>query len=445
MEKLDKRRFFESLLSYMVEKGYLSESALGAVQIQLINLLTAQIEAFNQGMSSSIPEHKAKKLMEFIYYTIGFRLKQLKDIDESITLIEKCSIKELFEEGKCAIRESFEKLKDEYKLLQSQLLPTKNIAYRDTYDIGLAPFFKEYKVEFESQECPCSIDYPLSNDEMDEIGIDSMMSYIQKSLWEHSLCLKFNFEEIEALLKGYHEGYEHLLINIFELVLMNAIGRLMVGKDLTGLQLDEEDLEQIEALLEILPSKVLESKLQGYGAECLAMLDLTDVQMCDYAAKTITRFAFRIEEALEDNTLDKIFIVVAKDKEDIIQYTGGQKLDDEAFKVLVEEIKDCRSVQDKVKWIKEKVQNAEDLKDLLEADCLFDEEYVVVFDSLQDMELALVLNLTRVDEYGVLIVEDEESRADEKQWRRMLKYYLDGQAQGRRERITQMAERIRRN
>ena len=71
---------------------------------------------------------------------------------------------------------------------------------------------------------------------MEKVGIDYMTDYIEKSLLEHSLCLKFK-EEIEAILEGFHKGYRDLLVNIFELVLMNAIGRLILKKDLSSLYL----------------------------------------------------------------------------------------------------------------------------------------------------------------------------------------------------------------
>ena len=327
--------FFENVFSQIVEGGYITEETLQRIQVEMVNLWTEQIEAYNAGKSSSIQEKKAKSLMESVYQILGFRLKALEDLDDS--------------------------LDDSIELIQSRLLPTENIAYRDTYDEGLVPFFKFYSPKFESHECPCSIDYPLSNDRMEAVGIDCMVDYIEKSLMEHDLCIKFQPEEIEALLEGYHKGYRDLLINIFDLVLMNVIGRLIVGKDEKGLLLEYEDLKKLEKKLEILPTASLEKLLKDKGLEVLEKFNLTSLKMKAYTLQTIGKFVSRVEVGLEEDELDKVFIAAKDEYAQKVEYIGGNRLKDDDFKTLTEEIRDCRAVQDKLYWIKQKVEHAEDL------------------------------------------------------------------------------------
>ena len=144
--------FFENVFSQIVEKGYITQETVQRIQLEMVNLWMEQIEDFNAGKSSSIEEKKAKSLMESIYHTLGFRLKSLKDLDESIDLLKNQSIKSLFQEGQELIQNRYQQLKEEYSTLKSHLIPTENIAYRDTYDKGLAPFFKFYSPKFESHE-----------------------------------------------------------------------------------------------------------------------------------------------------------------------------------------------------------------------------------------------------------------------------------------------------
>lgn len=440
IEGMNEGHFFENVLTCIIENGWLSEETIQKLQLQTINCLTEQIEKFTAGKSSSIPEEKAKKLLDSIYFTLGFRLMQLTDIDQSITLLQHKSIKELFEEGQHFIESRFEKLKLEFELLESELLPTQNIAYRDTYEIGLTPFFKLYDPKFESQEVPCNIDYPLSNDKMERVGIDYMIHYIEKSLWEHSLCLKFDFKEIEKVLKGYHEGYEHLLINIYEHVLMNAIGRLLAGKDLSKLLLEAEDLETIEKVLEILPDAILEKKLKACGNKCLESLGLTEIGMRSYTVQTINKFVPRIIQALEDGTLDKIFISSNSASYGQVEYIGGERLTDSVFKAITEKIRESETTEEKIKKINANIQSAEDLKDVLEADCLFNEEYIRLYESLQDVELALLIHLNRADEYGILEISDEV----EEEWMKWLKAYLGQLPAERNQEIYDMANKIKR-
>ena len=435
---IDEGHFFEHLLSILIEKGYLSTEEIQGLQLQIINLWTLQIEAYNAGKSSSIPKKQAEKLMKSIYFTLGFYFKNLTDLDESITLMKSKSLKELFEEGQDLISEKVEKIRDVFERLKSQLLPVKNIAYQDTYSKGLDPFFTLYNLKYESHEILASIDYPLSNDEMNQIGAEYIVGYIENSVLEHSLCLKFSFTEVEALLKSYHEGYMHLLINIYELVLMNAIGRIILSKALDSLRLEEVEVHLLERQLSIQTDEVLEQMLQESARECLQRLGLLSIEMSHYVHQTVNKFIPHIKEALKQGTLGQIFISEREEVNQKITYLESEKLDDKAFKALTEEIRNCRQVEDKVKWIKDKVRNVEDLKDLLEADCLFDEEYKIVYEAFSDIEIALLLSLTVVDGFSIILSDGDRER----EWKIALDGYLMMQERDRRLGILELAKRI---
>lgn len=437
-ESIDEGHFFEHLLSIIIEKGYLSTEEIQSLQLQLVNLWTVQIEAYNGGKSSSIPKKQAEKLMQSIYFTLGFYFKRLKDLDESIALMKSYPLKELLEKGQSLIKEEVEDTREAFERFKLGLLPTQNIAYQDTYGKGLEPFFKLYNLKFESQECPCSIDYPLSNDDMKQVGAEYMISYIEKSTLEHSLCLKFSFTEIEALLKAYHEGYEHLLINIYELVLINTIGRILLGKSLDSLKLEEGEVQLLESQLSTQNNEALSQVLKEGARECLKRLDLLSSEMNRYVYQTVSKFIPHVKEALKQGTLGQIFISGGEKVNQKITYLGSEKLEDEVFKVLTEEIRNCKQVEDKVKWIQEKVRHVEDLKDLLEADCLFEEEYKVVYEALGDLEIALLLSLTVADGFDMISLADES----EEEWQIALDAYLMTQKEDRRLRILELAKRI---
>ena len=104
--------FFEIVLSEVTEKGYLKEADMERIQIEMIQLWKQQIEAFNNGRSYSITEANAKRLLESMYFTLGFRFQALEDLDDSITLLKEKSVGELFEEGQSLIKQQFERLKE---------------------------------------------------------------------------------------------------------------------------------------------------------------------------------------------------------------------------------------------------------------------------------------------------------------------------------------------
>ncbi len=60
------------------------------------------------------------------------------------------------------------------------------------------------------------------------------------------------------------------------------------------------------------------------------------------------------------------------------------------FKKLTEEIRECSLVEDKILLIKNNIKSLEDLMDMLNADCLFGDEYITLFKSLSKMEIVLL-------------------------------------------------------
>ena len=60
------------------------------------------------------------------------------------------------------------------------------------------------------------------------------------------------------------------------------------------------------------------------------------------------------------------------------------------FRRLSEEIRASSVSQDKIELIKNNIKSLEDLADMLDAECLFEEEYIMYFKSLSQMETALL-------------------------------------------------------
>lgn len=79
------------------------------------------------------------------------------------------------------------------------------------------------------------------------------------------------------------------------------------------------------------------------------------------------------------------------------------------------------------------------IEDELEADCLLEEEYKVVYEALSDLEIALLLSLTVADSFGIISSDD-----DEKEWKIALDRYLMMQKGNRRLRILELAKLVER-
>lgn len=414
-EGLSKAHFFEHLIALIEEKGYLSEEQWQKVQLKLLEILTRQIEIFNKGQSSSIQKQKAEALMASIYFTLGVYFRELEDIDESIEILGKANLEEAFSEGKRLIHEKVERCKLLYEKAKATKITTENIAYNDTLGEGLNCFFKSYDEALRAEENCGDIDYPLCIDKMEEIGVLYIEGYLNKFIIENRFCQRFDNEgEIDRLLYGYHEGAQHLLINIFERVLINAIGNMILGRD--GLRLSEEEVTELRRLLRPLEENKLKLVLYQGAKMSMTLSKLEESEAKAYVYACVDKWLPIFKRCLEREDMTELFVVDHESVQKRFSISAVEnKMDDDTFRALTDHIREMESTSKKLQLIREHIANVEDLKDLFEADCIYDEEFEMIFSDLSDMEIALLIRYSMMDEFASI---DIELPLEEKEWRK---------------------------
>lgn len=439
-ELLSKPHFFQHLVSVMEEKNYLDAMQLQQLQMALMTLLSKQIEKFNRGQSSSIQRQKAEGLMASIYYTLGVYFRSLEDIDESIEILAKEKLEVLFEKGQKILYDKVEACKVLYEKVKTTQVATANIAYNDTIGEGIALFFKEEDEAFNAHKTVGDIDYPLCLDKMEEIGVLYMEGYLKKLFVENQVCSFFDKEgELDRLLYGYHEGYEHLLINIYEHVLLNGIGNILLGGD--GIRLSSEDIGLLIRMLGRLEEK--EMRLALYQAAKLLMISIgiENEFSKKYIFASVDKWLGRLCEEIKDQKVSEVFIIDREKTEKKIRLSIEEgKLEDEVFKKFTEEMRRCQTANEKMDMIRENITHIEDLKDVLEADCIFEEEFETIFRRLSDIELALLIRYSMMDEFASIDIEDELE--EQKEWRKAFASYIKALDKAYREKLIAVAKEI---
>lgn len=436
--KLNREHYFEHLLEEVSSKSLLSEEALENVQMQLLTLLSQQIEKYNAGKSTSIQVKQAEKLMVSINYTLGMYFKSIENINESIALIKEGRFGDYFNQGYEIIIKKLESVKAAWSALKDEAIETENYAYNDTIGKGIEPFFEEYNPRFESHGCPGSIDYPLSLDKMDTVGIEYLEEYIDKLRLETKFCSYFSKESRETLLRNYHEEYEHLLINIYELVLTNAIALQLLKKPLKNLSLDREEVKNLQQQFQKLAPQVLEFLMMQAAKECLNEMKLEEEKIRSYVRKTVLKLMPVIKQKLEQNQLEAVFIVRKEDKAEKMNYLGGNRLSDKAFKLLADEIRDCTQAEDKIAIITEQINDIDDLVDVLESSFIYEEEYKAIYHSLGNMVAALLLKRMA----GKEAIYEVIKKKHEAEWQQELVEYINALEKAEQKKIYIIAEKI---
>lgn len=356
-----------------------------------MELLRVKLKYYTRDESSSVMTEVAESILQCIDYTIGIYLKNFENIELIAEELKHTSLDDMLKMGQDLIQNKKLECKKLFNDIKANKLKVGNYSYNDTIDDGISPFFKEYDDFFAPHETPGSIDYQLYIDTMNFIGIEYMYNYLYDLSLENEFCNKFDIGEINKLLKGYDKKCELLLINIFELVLINSLGLIICNKDLSSLNINNLDRKIIKNRLEKLSIDELKAELIKDTKICLEVLEIKNTELMTYIKKGILNIALLINERIKLNKLETVFISFNEEEcNEIIEYTDGIRMTNSKFKKLTEEIRECSLVEDKILLIKNNINSLEDLVDMLNADCLFGDEYITFFKSLSKMEIVLL-------------------------------------------------------
>lgn len=418
---LSKEHYFQSLLQVLHSNDILNNKELENIQVQILDILRETANYYTKAESYSVRVEVAEQIMLSIYYTIGSFLKGKTSIKEKITLIKENAMKYLFSEGEKVLKTKIEESKELLKNVQKSKLKTSNYAYIDTIDYGIPLFFIEYDSRFAAHEMQGSIDYPLAIDEMELVGIEYISEYLKKIDFENQFCSHFDSYEIENLLKSFDKNSDHILINIFELVLTNYLGCMVLGK--RGITLDITDTERryLKNKLGELKEEEFNEVISRIVEDIFKEFTINDINFINYINKTIYKIMPSIKKNIENNKLENTFITFKNANENLIRYEDGESLENSRFKDITEEIRDCDKVENKIQIIREEIHSLRDLVDVLGSDCIFDYEFIEIFKDLDDFEISLLLKNIPSDS----VMDADYGTESEKEWHEKLKEYLD--------------------
>lgn len=413
--------YFEFLIKEGARLSLITAGQLESLQYQLIALLAEQFNRWTGGQSSSVSVETGQRIQQSIFYTIGCYLKSLPDGERAFAELKDTSLQDLFLKGKQRIGVTRKEAEAMLRSLQENRFSTDLRAYNDTLTTGLPMFFSSYDTDYGAHETPASVDYPLGNDKMNLAGIEYIYDYLRKLQLENKFCAYFPNDAVHCLMRSYDHQYKELLFNVYDLVLTNAAGRLLLGRDDMELRISDWDRQYLQRALSPLPEEQIGQRVdQAIGRLC-EMLSISDDRLLDYIRSSSTNLKFRLEHGLETDSLERLFLSPEEEpQEPAILFEDKKKLDDDSFRSLADEIRECRLVSDKIALLSRASTGIEDLIDLLEGDCFFGEEYYDVFASLEDIQLTLLSKGLPLDPASADFLE-KESRQE---WQSRLHSFL---------------------
>ena len=392
---LDKNQYAISIIRECLRVSLIDQSLLHKTQVEIAEILRELVLKFTKNESTSVQVEVAEKLIISIWYTVDAYLLTFDNIEDCIKAIKNESINQMYKEGKLVLEDKFDKVRKLYEATIENKINTGIIAYDDTIFDGINGFFENYDIEFEPHEMPGSIDYPLAFDDWSVQGINYIENYLWNLYIENKICNHFDEDAIKNVLNYYGRmykiDYKDLLINGFEITITNAVFSIMCKNNSGTLDINKSQFKYLEVMLKKLGKHV--SKLIDLAFDKLINeLNIVDENEISYIEKYKEELTNRTISAIRDDNI-KNLLVITEDKEEpkrsfIIDEEN--KLDDDEFKIVIEEIIESKNVEEKIEIIKSKINSIIDFIDVLESDCLFGEEFIELFKSLSEIELAIL-------------------------------------------------------
>ena len=245
-ENLDEKSYLKTLIEEAYKNEMISDEDIKNMQIQIFELLDERVYKYNGTESSSIRKEIMEQINTSNYYTISLYLKTFKNPDDAVNMLKAKGLKEAYYNGRKRIDRLLNIIKVMYIKVNQNKLKTKNTTYNNTILGGIQGFLKIYDPDFNAQDMKITADYPLYNNLIGKLeGVEFITEYVNSIYIENQFCNLFPSENIEHLLNGYSPEYEDLVINIFEIVLLEAIACKLVGRDVKDLELNECEFRQI--------------------------------------------------------------------------------------------------------------------------------------------------------------------------------------------------------
>ena len=259
----------------MNDRPKLYVPAPGEITEALYSLLSAQCKSFTGGQSSSLSVETVEALLSSICFSLSCFANKYGQ-----NALLKIPPEKALEGARDILKKRIQLCKTLYLTLLRLPFQPDNVSYRDTVN-GMENFFKKYDYYFFADQIPCDIDYQLCLPVSENLwGVDFLTEYIKRLICEGRFCGAFQRYEITALLANFGSRNDELLINVFTPVLSNALGRVLLGHDISTLEVTPDGIEKLFSMFaglkyeEALPivdkaSKLLCSRVgfSGYNAE----------------------------------------------------------------------------------------------------------------------------------------------------------------------------------
>jgi hypothetical protein len=382
--ELDAVSFFDTALVRTAEEG------IRGLESEFLSLLAREASLIAM-CDSSLRIERAQDLLHSLRFSMGIFLKRY-DMDKAVKLLQTESLRTLLKQSRDYLKSCIKEARVVYDKLVVLPFSTNNRAYNDTVFSALPAFFARYDALQAAHEIPCSIDYPLFLQNINLEGIEFISSYLNSLYVETRFLACFETNTVTELLSSYCPEPDEQLINLFEPVLFNAVGRCMLQEAPLPLDITLLMQERIFYWLGTLKIPSRTDAVRQAAVRLTRELGLAaDEETTRYLLRLAQeKFLVSLNLFMANGTPHVFTAFLAKARHTAsVSLRPAPPMPDDALRRLIDELSSCRFLSDKLSMVSHDIHSLDDWLEVIPL-CFSEEEYDEVFSILSTMELAAV-------------------------------------------------------
>lgn len=287
-----------------VDQGLVTPEDIAAFQDRFMRLIERRTAIYTMGDSTSVPKHVAADLLRSVSFVLGIDPER-PDIPERLLTVD---IEDEFRRKLAEIERKVELSGELWREVVSTIPPIPSTALRDTL-AAIGDFPPRYDFRSMAHDIPVVFDYPLCSPVPETpLGVDYINEYLRRLLVEGDFLRRFDVDECVRVLERSSPDFEDLLVNLYEPVATNAIGRALTGKDPRPPRISDEERAEIARRLGPLTGAQRGRAMREAALATCDSLGIHDDGAVEYVCALVPELLPRIDVGLARGDLKGVFV-----------------------------------------------------------------------------------------------------------------------------------------